>query len=333
MFRIALMLRFVLITLCAIAALPAAQINVVPLDAVQWNNDSAVPTTSGIARRGQVYYLADFADEAGRKMYGGLRNSVRDKKLANKYDLIHILLAPGNTIEQRKEEDPIEYWCKGMPQNGGLVRAFVGDFVGALVIIDGSGRVTHISRLTNPQANEKQIKDAPKYAAPLVENSTLFPLSCAEQLEWLRLGDTNRALKEIRKAGQDAPTFVKLVIERINALIEMDTALITDMTKSPSERLIALNRLKGLVQENPSAPAAKEAIKSIKSTKDDKDLATEQAAFGVLLEYFNVMRKTSAKNTAMVQAQWLGGINHKFPGSYAAEIATMIKTASQLQDK
>ncbi len=322
----------VFLLLCAIASLPAVQVNIVPLDAVQWSSDSAEPTTAGIARRGQVYLLVDFANEEGRKMYGGLRGAVKEPALGKAYDHIHFLLAAGGSLEQRKDGDPVDYWCKGIPQNSGLVRAFGGgDTYAVIVLIDGSGRVTSVSRLGTLKNEEKAIKSTTKNASPLVEDASLFPLSCKDSLEWLLLADTNRAMKDIRKAGPDAPNFIKLVSDRINRFIEDDTKQLTDMTKKPSERLIAYHRLQGLLQDMPSAPAAKDAQVALKGIKDDKDLKNELAAFGVLMEYMNVMRKTSAKKSTEVQTQWLGGINHKFSGTYAAEVASMIKRCSKIE--
>jgi hypothetical protein len=326
------MRRAFLLLLCAIAALPAMQVNVVPLDAVQWNSDSPQPSTAGIARRSQIYMIIDFSNDDGKKLFNVLRNSIKDPALGKNFDQIHFLLAADGSLDPRQEEDPVEYWCKGIPQNPGLARAFCGDYYAALIIINGTGRVTSISRLSGSlRTYEKSIKDARKNCNPLVNDPSVFPLACKKSLDWLRLADTNRAMKEVQKAGPDAPNFIKLVTERINLLIDEDAKLLTNMTKTPSERLIAYHRLQGLIQDMPSAPAVKNAQVALKGIKDDNDLKKELEAFALLGEYMNVMRKTSAKKSPEVQTQWLGSINQKFGGTYAAEIATMIKKCSQIQ--
>jgi hypothetical protein len=314
----------------------AMQANVVPLDNVTWNSDSAEPTTVGIARRAQIYYLLDFSTEEGRKMYKEARDSARSNSLENNFGLLHFLLAPGGSIEQRKAEDEAEYWVKGVPQNNtGLVRAFAGgDAIATQVIIDATGRVKDITRISGSslkqKKDDKSFSELTKGANPIVEDYSLFPLSCKESLAWLRLGDLNRAMKDVVKAQQDAPKFIKLVTDRANVLIEMDIKVLTDLTTKPGDRLIAYNRIQGLMVDIPSAPAVKNAKEALKKTKEDKPLMTEIAAFGALMEYINVMKKTPAKKAIETQTAWLGNITAKFAGSYAAEVASKIKKCSKI---
>jgi hypothetical protein len=303
---------------------------VVPLDTVQWASDSARPTAAGIARRVQAYYLVDFTAEAGRNMYWNLRESVRDTKLSGNHNVIHFLLVTGGSIEQTPEGEATEYWCKGVSGNHGLVRAFGGDARAVIVLVDGTGRVTSITRLGDANQEKKGIEALYKTATPLVEDASQFPLGCKASLQWLRLGDVNHAIKDLKKAGADGPAFVKLVTERANVLVEMDTKILVDPSTMPSDRLIALQRLNGLLQDFPGVPSAAAAGVAIKKSKDDKQLAAEQTAYGMLMEYLNIMRKTAAKKTPEVQMQWIPGLTAKFGGTYAAEIATMIRRASRL---
>jgi hypothetical protein len=65
-------------------------------------------------------------------------------------------------------------------------------------------------------------------------------------------------------------------------------------------------------------------------TKGDKQVANELAAWGMLQEYYHALKRIQPKKVTEVQMQWLPMINAKYSGTYAAEIATMIKHASRL---
>jgi hypothetical protein len=114
-------------------------------------------------------------------------------------------------------------------------------------------------------------------------------------------------------------------------MIDMDCKIIADLATTPSERLIAMNRLQGIMADMPSATANKEARDVLKKIKDDKALMNEIAAFAMLTEYIGAMKKVPAKKATETQAQWLGGINAKFAGTYAAEIASKIKKCSKIE--
>lgn len=317
---------FLTLLLSVATALPAA----VSLEGVQWSPDSAKPTEAGIARRAQVYLLADFSEEAGRNKYWGMRDLARDAKIANKFETMHFLVVTGQNPEPYREGEPLEYWVKGVSNNNGLVRAFVGDAPAAIVLVDGTGRVTSVSRLGDPYQEKKGIDALAPTAKPLVDDPGQFPLSCKVPLADLRLGDVNRAMKNLKKAGPDAPMFIKIVNDRVNALVEMDVALLNDPASMAADKMIALKRLNGLLAEFPKVPAASAAQLAIKKSKDDKQLANEQAAYAMLTSYFEAMRKVSAKKAKEVQLQWIPGITAKFGGTYAAEVATMIRKASRL---
>ncbi len=317
---------FLILLLSVATTLPA----VVSLEGVQWAPDSAKPTEAGIARRAQVYMLADFSEDAGRNKYWGMRDLARDAKIANKFETMHFLIVTGQTPEPYREGEPTEYWVKGVSNNNGLIRAFVGDAPAAIVLVDGTGRVTSVSRLGDPNQERKGIDALASSAKPLVNDPSQFPLSCKVPLADLRLGDVNRAMKNLKKAGPDAPQFVKIVTDRANALVEMDVTLLNDPASMAADKMIALERLNGLLAEFPKVPAASAAQLAIKKSKDDKQLANEQAAYAMLTSYIEAMRKVSAKKAKEVQMQWIPGITAKFGGTYAAEVATMIRKASRL---
>lgn len=317
---------FLAMLMCTVASVSAA----VPLETVQWAPDSAKPTEAGMARRVQVFMLADFTEQVGRDKYWGMRDMARDPKIASKFEYLHFLVVVGGTIEQPREGDPVEHWCKGVSSNNGLVRAFGGDATAVIVLVDGNGRITSISRLGDPNQEKKGIEALASSAKPLVADPSQFPLTCKVPLADLRVGDVNRAMKNLKKAGADAPLFIKTVTDRVNAMVEMDVALLNDPATMAADKMIAIKRVNSLIAEFPKVPAASAATLAIKKTKDDKQLANEQAAYAMLMTYFDAMKKVSAKKTKETQLQWIPGLTAKFGGTYAAEIATMIRKASRL---
>jgi len=199
--------------------------------------------------------------------------------------------------------------------------------------VDGNGRVTNISRLGDPNLERKGIEALYPTAKPLVADASQFPLTCKVPLEGLRLGDTNRAMKGLAKAGADAPTFVKLMTDRVNELVEMDIKLLNDQATMAADKMIAIKRLNSVLREFPQSPAASAAVLAIKKAKNDKQLANEQQAYAMLMSYIDAMKKVSAKKAKETQMQWIPGIAAKFGGTYAAEIATMIRKASRLDQE
>lgn len=305
---------------------------VVPLDTMKWTKDSPIPSEAGIAHRVQSYFLVDFTEEAGRGKYGGLRDFARDTKLATAFPVVHILVVANGQIDPLAEGDKKEYWCRGMTSNRGIVRAFGGNTNFVSVLVDGNGRVAKISRIENASDVTEPVKKFYSTSKPIVTDVSQFPLSCKVPLEALCLGDINRAMKSLSKAGADAPVFVKTVTDKVNQFIENDTALLTNPATLAADKMIAVKRLNGILAEFPKLPAVPAAKAALKKTKEDKQLAKEQQAYEALLQYFAAMEKVSTKKIKDVQREWLPMITAKFGGTYAAEVATMIRHASLLDE-
>ena len=306
---------------------------VVPLDTVKWTKDSPVPSEAGIAHRVQSYFLVDFSEDAGRGKYGGLRDFARDTKLATTFQVVHILVVANGQIDPLAEGDKKEFWCRGMTSNRGLVRAFGGNTNFVSVLVDGNGRVAKISRIENPSEVTEPIKKLYSTTRPIVTDVSQFPLSFKVPLEALCSGDINRAMRSLSRAGADAPVFVKTVTDQVNRFIETDTALLTNPATLAADKMIAVKRLNGILAEFPKSAAAPAAKTALKKTKDDKQLAKEQQAYDMLMQYFSAMERVSTKKIKDVQREWLPGITAKYGGTYAAEVATMIRHASMLDEE
>ena len=170
-------------------------------------------------------------------------------------------------------------------------------------------------------------------ANPIIGDESQFPVGCKKALKWIKLGDLKRAMKEIPKLGPDGAALTKGLMEGANKLIDTDAQLIAAAATPVAERMIAMERVQNVMAEFPGTKAAKSATDAIKQVGKDKALLNEQAAYGVLQDYFRAMRKISAKKVRGVQMEWLPMITAKYGGTYAAEIATMIRAASRLDEE
>ena len=316
--------------LLTLIALSAAGAESVPFETISWAADSGSPTAAGLARRVQVYFLINLEDPAGMQLYWNVRGGY-GQRYSSSYTIQCFLIGSRGQLPNRNETDPPEYWDKGFDSGSGLLPAFAGDATGAMVVVDGSGKITMITRLGgNADAERKGIEALFKETQPLIDNEGMFPLSLKNAIKWLRIGDVNRAMKEGQKLGGDGQNMVKTIGEQSNRLIELDTKVLNDPASPVSTRLVSYLRLGSLLDEFPSAPAHVNAGKALKSVKTDKQLSTELEGWNMLQEYFRGMKRIQAKKVTEVQQEWLPMINAKFSGTYAAEIATMIKHASRL---
>lgn len=305
----------------------------VPLDTLSWSSDiGATPSPAGIAGRVQCWFLVDLEEESGRQIYWSMRGRSQ-KTYDTKYQILHFFVGTNGELPQKAESES-EWWAKARDQSGSLVRAFAGDSIGAVVIVDGKGRITRVARLSsNNEAEWKTGDSLSPTALPLVEDESMFPLGCKKALKWIKLGDIKKATKEIPKLGPDGPAMAKGLTDGANKMIESDTQIIAGAASSASNRMLAIERVQAVMAEFPGSKAAKAAMDAIKQVSKDKALQNEQAAYGTLQEYFRAMRKVSIKKVKGVQMEWLPMITAKYGGTYAAEVATMIRTASRLDEE
>lgn len=305
----------------------------VPLDTLAWCADiGANPTPAGMAGRVQCWFIIDLEEESGRQIYWSLRGRVQ-KTYENKYQILHFMVGANGDPPQKAEVE-VEWWAKARDQSSSLVRAFAGDSLAAVVIVDGKGKITRVARLGGTNDNEWKTADSLyPTATPLVDDEGAFPLGCKKALKWVKLGDLKRVNKEIPKLGPDGPAMAKGLLEGANKMIEADAQLIAGGATPVAERMLAIERVQAVMAEFPGAKAAKQATDAIKQVGKDKALQNEQAAYAMLQDYFRAMRKISVKKVKGVQMEWLPGITAKFGGTYAAEVATMIRAASRLDEK
>jgi hypothetical protein len=299
---------------------------------VQWGGDTPnQPTTAGLAGRWQVILVVDWEEGEGKTGRGTYWNFAGNyyRNQTGEQRFIPIAIAVNGMPDNRGETEP-NVILKGGAQ-AGLLRALAGDANGALVVVAPDGRVQRLQRRSGDinEVREKLEKELGS-ATPLVSAPASFPPSCKPALELLRVGDVPAALALARKKlGPDGAQLTKALQEQANTLIEADTTRFASPASSASDRFIARERLKGLLEEFPGSPAAAAAATALKA-KPDKELQTEVQAWAVLQDYFTQMNKTSPKKSALLQQQLIPGIIAKFPGTYAADVAALIKAAAKL---
>lgn len=333
-------MRLVLLVLSALALCSAplagagapGPFSVVPFNQVQWSDETpGQPSTAGLAGRWQLIIVVDWEEaegKTGRTTYKDFANKLY-KDQTSEQRFIPIAIGVNGTLDRRGDTEP-NVILKGGSQPG-LLRALAGDANGALVLVAPDGRVQRIQRQSgdiNP-IRSKLEKDLSS-ATPLLSAPASFPATCKAALELLRLGDVGGAVGVARKRlGPDGALLIKSLQEQANVLIEADTARVSAATSTAGERFIARERLKGLLEEFPGLPAAAAATAALKA-KPSADLLAEAKAWAALQDYLAQMGKLSAKKSVAVQQQMIPGIIAAFPGTYAAELATMIKAAARL---
>jgi len=303
-----------------------------PLGQVQWDGDTpGMPTTGGLAGRWQVIAVVDCEEGEGKTGRGTMSNFIGNfaKNQTSEQRFIPILIGVNGNLA-RRDEGVENVILKGSVSPG-LLTSLAGDGSGALILVAPSGRVTRLQRHSGDtnEVRTKLEKDLPA-ATPLVPVPAAVPLSCKAALQLLRVGDVAGALNLARKKlGPDGAALIKSMSEQANALVEADTAVFAALTSAASDRFIARERLKGLLVEFPGLPAGAAARDALK-VKPDKDLLAEQAAWARLQDYFMQMAKLSPKKAAAFQQQSIPAIIAGCPGTYAAELAGMIKAAARL---
>jgi hypothetical protein len=221
-------MRTLILLTCAVLSCRAGES--VPFDTLSWTADSATPTEAGISHRAQVYFFVNLEDQAGTNLYWALRGGYGQKYPTSYAAQVFLIGSKGN-VPTRADTDVPDFWDKAYDNAGALLPAFAGgDATGALVLVDGSGKIVQISRLgANADAERKTIEAVFKDTQPLVDNEGQFPLSLKNAIKWLRLGDVNRAIKESQKLGADGMTMAKVVSEQSNRMIESDTKVLEDI--------------------------------------------------------------------------------------------------------
>jgi hypothetical protein len=313
------------------AAAPPAPFHVLPLGQVQWSGETpAPPSASGLAGRWQAIIVVDW-DDGDAKRGQHTWNSYGwnfSENITTEQRVIPIAIAVNGSLPARGEGQP-NVVLKGSA-DAGLLRALVGDSKGAYILVAPDGLVKRLMRHTGDCGSLRTDLQADlALAAPLAADVAGLPAACTPALEMLRVGDVPGALALARKKlGADGASLVGSLQERANAMIIADTTLIGASTTSPAERMLARERLKGLVGDFPSAPAGAAALALLK-TRPDAGVQAEMAAWARLQDYFAQMAKASPKKGPALQASLLSALIAACPGTYAADIAGMIKVAAR----
>jgi hypothetical protein len=330
------LLLLALLAACAeVSAAAAPPITWLPLPAFTWHSDQPTPQGAGLLGRALAIVVIDWdrrEGNTGPATFWSLRWWWNDGGRPIDFRQGALMLSSGGGQFNHKDPDKAERILKGQDTSGGLVRALGGDASAVVMLVNAQGRVVRIMRCSGDANGFAREFDAlvPKEAA-LVANESQFPVACKPATDLLKEADVKGALALCaRKLGADGAALAKAVAERADALLDAELAVLDDGASQPSARLIARGRVEDLLAAFPQAKRAADAGKALKALKADKAVATEQAAWAALTDYLAQAAKAPPKKLPEVQKQLLGAITAKFPETYAAELAGMIRTASRL---
>lgn len=313
------------------ASAPSAPFGLIPFGQVQWDEETPNrPDTAGLAGRWQVILVVNREKGEGRTgrdtfsafAYDYYQNEPLDQRF------IPIAIGVDGPLANRHANQP-NVVLKGSGQPG-LLRALAGDADAALVVVAPDGRVRRLQRHAGGIGDIRhKLEKELGLATPLAGTGT-HPAARAPALELLRVADVDGALGFIRKKlGSDGIQLAKELQAQADALIAADAARFSAPTTTPVDRFIAGERLKGLLMEFPALPAAPAALAALRAGPKP-ELQAEARAWAALQDYLAQMGKAPAKRATPLQQQLIPALIAAFPGTYAAEIAGMIKTAARI---
>lgn len=327
-------LLFMLLATSAVAA-PAPTMGWLPLPpSISWHADHAAPAGAALIDRALAIVVLDLdhnTSRAGSDTFWSLRRWWISSRPIDGRQAAMILSV--HSVLPRKLEDTTERIIKGQDNSGGLLRALAGNASGVVLLVNPEGRITHLRRCGGAVAFEKELDGLlPKTGGGLLPDEAQYPATCKPALELFRVADVKGALALCaRKLGPAGEALAKDVVERADDLIDADLARLADVSRSASQRFITRGRLNDLLAAFPASAKADEVTKAFKKLRGDKALAAEEAAWAALQDYLVKAGKSPPKKLAEMQKESLAGIIAKFPDSYAAELAQMIRLAAQVE--
>ena len=320
--------RFALATALVLASVLAGAraAALVPLENVTWS-DGIAPTAAGLARRVQLYFVLYCGNEAGKQLFTSARDSIKQPRWEKRYEILHFLVNSGGGSMPPRNQADTEWADRGNDTTSGLLRAIAGDADGAMILVDGTGRIVEVSRLTVDDAIRKGEKCLAT-ARPLVGDESQLPLATKPLLRYLKLGDTHGYQKTLATYGPAGVQFQQYVTTGTTRLLDADTTLLSDPATAPDLKFITLQRAAALAQE---APPSKSFTAALKPLRADKPLKREQEAWAALEQYLAEARRTPLKRIPDKQHEWFPLFDTKLKGTYAAEVVEMIKRASKYE--
>lgn len=324
--------------LSAAGVLPAGPF---PLEMVQWHSDNRQVTPSGIENKSQLWilvdwsrYLQDLDKRPGQQTYWNLRWVANNTRTGDHRLFVAAVTTFGSAPGKKYEE--IDHFVKALDGSAGLVKAFGGgDATGVAILVGPDGRITSIQRAGDDvRGFFAQAEKAADTAKPLTTGPADAPPSCAEALQFLKLGNTTDALAlALKKLGPDGKALAEKVATNANTLIAEEVDLLKSAVSTAGERFLATRRLEALIKEFPRSPAAKDGADLLKDVlKKDEAVRTEAAAWDAYAKYLTQAGRQSPTKLADWQRQTIASIVEAFPDTEAARILGLIRASARLDE-
>lgn len=312
-----------------------------PLEMVQWHSDNRLITASGIENKSQLWilvdwsrYLQDIDKRPGQQTYWNLRWAANNTRTGDHRLFIAAVTTFGSAPGKKYEE--VDHYVKALDGSAGLVKAFGGgDATGVAILVGPDGRITAIQRCGDDvRGFFAQAEKAADTAKPLTTGPADAPPSCAEALQFLKLGNTTDALAlALKKLGPDGKALAEKIATNANTLIAEEVDTLKSAVSTAGERFLASRRLEALIKEFPRSPASKEGTDLLKDVfKKDEGVRLEAAAWEAYAKYLVQAGRQSPTKLADWQRQYIAGAIEAFPDTEAARILGMIRTCAKLDE-
>ncbi len=319
--------RLALLAFAGLLAGPALRAEIAP-EQLTWANEYGVPSHVGMAGRAQYWLVVDREGDRGMKAFWEMAGRVHDKLLSD-LRVVTVAVAINRGFEPKKESDRDgNRWLHAEDPGGDLLRVLAGDATAVSVLVDGDGRVVEITRGAD-EPLYKRLDALIQAAQPQVPVSDL-PKDSKALSEALRAGDLKLADKAARKSA-DAPVAFKALSERLKELAQADAGRVSDLTQNSPTRFVAWLRLGRLCAERPALASDATVAAALKTGRTDAEIKRENGGWAAFQDYLATMRKTPPKKQADYQKAAIAGIIEHHGGTYAAELATLIKAAAKLE--
>jgi hypothetical protein len=320
----------------SLAAAGAPTMEWLPLPAtIAWHGDKGAPQGAGLIGRALAIVVVDWdrSDGAtGQNTFWSLRWWWTAGGRAIDFRQGGMMLSVGGNLPHQDEDKP-ERFLKGEDNSGGLLRALGGDATAVVLLVNPEGRVTQLFRCTDANSFRNQFDQlVPKEDRGLVVNDSSYPVACRPAFDLLKSAEVKGALTLCtRKLGADGVALAKDIAARADVLITGELALLGDASVPASQRFIARGRIDDLLAAFPGSSKAGQVAKVVKGLKGDKAYAAEEAGWAALQDYLTQAGKAQPKKLAQLQQQQLNGISTRHAGTYAAELAGLIRTTARVE--
>ena len=302
-----------------------------PLPALTWHEDHPAPASAALVARAMLIEIYDLAPRPDGKPptadYFKQEWWWTEGGRSTDFTKACLMVSTSGHLPARKA-DRQPTILKGESALPGLVRAFVGEGSGVVILVDARGRIVSLARTGADMIPVMAAFDAlvPAQGA-LVPNPNDFSVACAPALNQFKIADVAGGMawcmRKLGPAGQALAASIKDQAA-ILADAESDVVSVQVPGAGAADRFIAWCRLRALLAQFPHLGQRPKILMAQGAAAKDRALLLEQAAWASLHSYVAAVGKAPPKKAQAMQKAQLNAIAAKFPQTYANEIAGKI---------